>query len=560
MRLALAFLAIATLQAQTPSFRPLHVSPVGIIVDDSGKPVLLRGINRSATGSGNADATATDQDYAAQNQLLPINLVRIFVNAAWWNSNVQVPIANTTYQTYIDGLIQRAKKYGNYVLMVAQDPAGYTDSAFTFWASFAKKYAADPAVLYDTWEDMNGIDIGTWSDDQNQLIVTIRLYNPLALIFVEDIPTAFESIVAGKLADFTWSNIVWNFHLYAGPAGTCTEPSSPRYANWPKNLDPLVSYAQQYGHAAAIVEWGGCNDSEPYHTNITSYAQAHDLALAYFDNTNLLAQSGGAWQLTATGTKVAQAYSAIVTSGPPANNGGPALRTSQPPVQDAENNRAAIVPGAWVSVYGTNFSDIIKNWDDQDFSNGLPTSVAGVQVLVNGSPAPVLYVSPGQVNFQALGYITGTATVTVVRNGIASSTASVSVVSISPGLNSYSADYKTFYAAALFANTATVVGDPSIFGGTVRKARPGDTLQLYASGLTATQSGLVLNSAIPFSSPLTVNIGSTSVTALNAAQVGPGQFQINFTVPAGLAAGNYPITITVNGAPSQDGVVLVVGP
>src|SRR6202049_3881360 len=118
MRLALAFLAIATLQAQTPSLRPLHVSPVGLIVDDSGKPVLLRGVNRSATGSGNADATATDQDYAAQNQLLSINLVRIFVNAAWWNSNVQVPIANTTYQNYIDGLIQRAKKYGNYVLIV----------------------------------------------------------------------------------------------------------------------------------------------------------------------------------------------------------------------------------------------------------------------------------------------------------------------------------------------------------------------------------------------------------------------------------------------------------
>ena len=259
MRIALAFLAIATLQAQTPAFRPLHVSPVGIIVDDSGKPVLLRGVNRSATGSGNADATATDQDYAAQNQLLSINLVRIFVNAAWWSGNVQVPIANTTYQTYIDGLIQRAKKYGNYVLMVAQDPTGnYTDSAFTFWAAFAKKYAADPAVLYDTWEDMNGIDSGTWSDDQNQLIAAIRTYNPQALIFVEDIPTAFESIVAGKLTDLTWSNIVWNFHLYAGPASSCTEPSSPRYANWPKNFDPL---AISFKRIRKILEKAGPRES-----------------------------------------------------------------------------------------------------------------------------------------------------------------------------------------------------------------------------------------------------------------------------------------------------------
>jgi hypothetical protein len=106
-----ALLLASALHAQQPSFRPLHVSPVGIVVDDSGKPILLRGINRSATGSGNADATATDQDYAAQNQLLSINLVRIFVNATWWSGNVQVPIASTTCQVYIDGLIQRAKKY-----------------------------------------------------------------------------------------------------------------------------------------------------------------------------------------------------------------------------------------------------------------------------------------------------------------------------------------------------------------------------------------------------------------------------------------------------------------
>ena len=253
---------------------PLHVSPGGIILDDTGKPVFLRGLNRSGTGSGNADATATDQEYAAQNQLLSMNLVRIFVNAAWWTSNVQVPIANMTYQTYIDQLIQRAKKYGNYVLILkagqfpdppcgadgkncpapnqgdlncqanaslcsAQDTTGDNiDTAFAFWGAFAQKYAADPAVLYDTWEDMHGIDANTWSDDQNQLIAAIRTYSPQSLIFVEDTGTAFESIVQGTLPDLAWSNIVWNFHLYNGPSGTCTEPASPRYANWPQNFDP----------------------------------------------------------------------------------------------------------------------------------------------------------------------------------------------------------------------------------------------------------------------------------------------------------------------------------
>ena len=584
-----AILAVA-LHAQTLSFRPLHVSPVGIIVNDSGSPVLLRGLNRSGTGSGNADATSTDQDYAAQNQLLSMNLVRIFVNATWWTNNVTVPIAAQPYQSYIDGLIQRAKKYGNYVVILkagqfpeapcgasgancpaanqgdldcqanaslcaAEDTTGnYVDAAISFWGAIAQKYAADPAVLYDTWEDMHSVDMGTWSDAQNQLIATIRTYNPQALIFVEDSASAFEAIVAGALPDLVWPNLVWSFHLYAGPSGTCTEIASPRVANWPHNFDPLVGYAKQYGHAAAIMEWGGCNDSDPYHTNITSYAQTHDLALAYFDSSNLIAQSGGAYQLTATGTKVAAAYTAIVAAGPPANSGAPVVQG----VQDAINNRVQIVPGSWVSVYGANFSAIIKDWSDQSFANGLPTSVADVQVLVDGSPAPVWYVSGGQVNFQAPTTMGATASVAVARNGVASSPATVSVVSSSPGVIAYSADYVTFYPSAQFAGTTNIVGDPAVFG-FAKKAKTGDQIQIYVTGLGVTQSGVLINAPIAFTAPVKVNLGSVSVTPSFVGQIGAGYYQINFAVPA-LAAGNYPFTITLNGLTSQNNVVFVVGP
>lgn len=596
----LGIVSASVLSAQT--LAPLHVSPTGIIVDNSGNAVLLRGLNRSGTGSGNADANSSDADYAAQNQLLSMNLVRIFVNATWWTTNVQVPIANQSYQAYIDSLIQRAKKYNNYVVIVkagqfpdppcgasasncpapnqgdlnckanasvcaAQSTSGATiDAAFTFWSSFAEKYASDPAVLYDTWEDMT-VSPSTWSDSQNQLIAAIRTYNPQALIFVEDTTAgqgtsagAFESIVTGKLPDFAWTNLVWNFHLYAGPSGTCTTPASPRYASWSIYMDPLVAYAQQYGHGVAILEWGGCNDSEPYHTNITSYAQSHSMGLAYFDNTNLISGTGSASQLTAFGAKVATAYQAIASAGGPPNNGLP-LAGSGHSVVDAVNNRAQIVPGAWVSVYGSNFSAIAKDWSDQDFSTSiLPTSVAGVQVLVNGSPAPVWYVSPGQINFQAPTEISGTATVVVVRNGAASAPATVSVVQNSPGVIAYSADYKTFYPSAQFAGTTNIVGDPAVFGSQVKKALPGNQIQMYATGLASTQSGIVIGTAIPFPSSVSVTIGTTSVTPSFAGQIGAGYYQINFTVPAALAAGNYPFTITAAGATSQSGVVLAVGP
>ncbi len=353
--LIVAAVLAGSMHAQS-ALLPLHVSSAGVIVDSQNNPVVLRGVNRSGTGSGNADATATSQDYAAQSSLLSANLVRIFVNAAWWNNNVQVPIANMGYQTYIDQLIHWAEKSGDYVLILkdeqfstapcgadglncttpksgdlscpnppgcAADTTGnFTDIAFTFWAAFAKKYAADRAVLYDTWEDMHNIDNNTWSDNQNALIAAIRDENPQALIFVEDIDAnqTFESIVAGTLQDLAWPNIVWNFHLYNGSSGSCSEPQSRRAVNWPFNIDPLVTYAQQHGHAVGIMEWGGCNDNEPFNTNITTYAQIRSLALAYFDNTNLITQSGGADQLTATGSKVAQAYAALASGTPISGN------------------------------------------------------------------------------------------------------------------------------------------------------------------------------------------------------------------------------------------------
>jgi hypothetical protein len=336
---------------------PLHVSPAGVIVDSQENPVVLSGLNRSGTGSGNADATATSQDYFEQSGLLAADLVRILVNAAWWNNNVQVPIANMGYQAYIDQLIHWAEQAGDYVLIVkdeqfstplpcgedgtncstpqsgdlscpnppgcAADTTGnFTGAALTFWTAFAEKYAADPAVLYDTWEDMHGIDNNTWSAGQNALIAAIRDNNPQALIFVEDIEAnqTFESIVAGTLPDLDWPNIVWNFHLYNGSSGSCREPQSRRAVNWPFNIDPLVSYAQQHGHAAGIMEWGGCNDNAPFNTDITTYAQIRSLALAYFDNTNLITQSDGTNQLTAIGSEVAGAYAALAQGAPVSGN------------------------------------------------------------------------------------------------------------------------------------------------------------------------------------------------------------------------------------------------
>jgi uncharacterized protein (TIGR03437 family) len=571
---SVVLLLAATIQAQPLSLRPLHVSTAGIILDDAGKPVQLRGLNRSATGSGNADANATDQDYAAQNQLLSMNLVRIFVNASWWSTNVQVPIANLKYQDYIDLLIQRAKKYGNYVLILkagqfpdlpcgadgkncpainqgdlncqkdasvcaAQDTTGANiDTAFTFWAGFAKKYAADPAVLYDTWEDMHGIDNNTWSNDQNQLIATIRTYSPQSLIFVEDTGTVFESIASGALPDLVWANIVWNFHLYTASTGACTEPNSPRFANWPANFDPLVSYAQQHGHAIAIAEWGGCNDPEPYNTNITSYAKAHSVALAYFDSSNLIASGA----LTTIGAKVAQAYTAIATS-------GPGTVTS---VSSADGS-APLAAESIASAYGAN----LATQTVQAAVIPLPLNLAGTSVTVTDAngfsrPAELFYVSSTQVNYEIPpGVAAGTANVTVSVNGNPVAFGTARIAAIAPGLYTATSDGKGVAAAVVVtvhANTTQSLAS---------------TFQCSASGCSAVPIDLGLDSDLVVLELFGTGIrGRSAVTAVSckigsttlpAAYAGPqtvfvGLDQINVTLPKSLrGAGTQTVLLTVDG-------------
>ena len=592
MKIAACLLLTGSLMAQTSGtpFLPLHVSATGGILDSAGKPVLLRGLNRSGTGSGNADATATDADYAAQNKLLSMNLVRIFVNATWWNSSVQVPIANQTYQAYIDTVIQRAKKYGNYVLVLkagqfpdapcgsngqncpapnqgdlncqansslcaAQDTTGNNiDPAFSFWASFASKYASDPAVLYDTWEDMHSIGANLWSDNQNQLIAAIRDYAPQSLIFVEDTASAFESIAAGTLPDLAWPNIVWNFHLYNASTTGCTEPTSPRYANWPQNIDPLVAFAQQNGHAAAFTEWGGCNDSDPYHTNVTSYAEKHSIALVYFDSSNLLTASD---TLTATGTKVAAVYTAIAGI---AANGPPAVSA----VVNAEGVAplTTIAPNTWVEVAGTGLSlpGDIRTWQNSDFFGGMmPQQLDGVSVTVNGKDAFLFYISPTQVNILTPpDAMLGAVQVVVNNNGVLSTSVNATAAVLSPSF--FVA--RSPYVLAQHAADYSLVGPTTLYPGQSTPAKPGETVVIYANGFGPVSPPVVSGLAAPYGtlSPLpTVTIGGLPATVTYAGINGlPGVYQLNVVVPATAPVGDLALSATVGGVSTLSGVVITV--
>ena len=167
---------------------------------------------------------------------------------------------------------------------------------------------------------------------------------------------------------------------------------------------------------------------------------------------------------------------------------------------------------------------------------------------------PVYFISPGQVNAQAPSNISGTMTVQVFRLGLGSNIMTVPVAQLQPSVYFYQVNSKD-YAAALFQDYS-LMGDPAVVPGT-HKAKPGDIIQLYASGLGPSPSGTAVTSPIPITG-VGVTIGSTDAQVLAAALVAPGQYQVNFIVPQ-VADGEYPITVSVSGKTSPSNILFEIG-
>ena len=230
--------------------------------------------------------------------------------------------------------------------------------------------------------------------------------------------------------------------------------------------------------------------------------------------------------------------------------------TAPGPVLEAAENGATyisggLVPGSWAQARGFNMGGTTRIWNAADFTglgNSLPTNLSGVQVKVNGQAAAVYFISPRQVNFQVPSGITGTAAVQVFINGVGSDIASVPAVTSSPAIFPV-IENGVDYAGGVFLDGKRV-GDPSV-GPAFRNAKPGDVIQLFATGLAPTPAGVLPTPQTV--SGVTVTIGSVIVPADYAGLVAVGEFQVNFTVPQQFAsqpAGSYPISLQVDGVSS----------
>lgn len=226
-----------------------------------------------------------------------------------------------------------------------------------------------------------------------------------------------------------------------------------------------------------------------------------------------------------------------------------------------------------ISIWGSGFAPAksLRVTDKGDMSaNGrFPTALGCVAVEVAGQRVPVLAVTDTQINAQVpTNLANGNYAVRVVYNPdgaspLASDISTVAMLNAAPAVFTFNGKS----AAAVVSGTQTRVSTDTTIPG-ARAVKPGEVVELYATGLGATQpfyqAGEIPSAAVNLTTPVTVTMGGTTIAASDVLYSGlapgfiSGLYQINFRVPQTASDGDQPLSIQAAGINSQTGVILPV--
>ena len=215
---------------------------------------------------------------------------------------------------------------------------------------------------------------------------------------------------------------------------------------------------------------------------------------------------------------------------------GPKVQTPAPVIfagglGNAASYTAPVAPGSLMTIFGSN----LALGTAMAPTLPLPMQMEGVSVAVNGAPAPVFAVSPGQLIVQVpFETAPGTATVTVTVGG-ESDTKSVAVVPVAPGV--FTSDGVRLFPLA--------------------SGRRGDVLTLFLTGQGPLSTPMPTGAAPPEAAsvaelplvvqPVKITIGAVPATTLFAGIPHglAGIAQINFQIPPDAPLGDQPLIVSV---------------
>jgi uncharacterized protein (TIGR03437 family) len=259
-----------------------------------------------------------------------------------------------------------------------------------------------------------------------------------------------------------------------------------------------------------------------------SYDAAGRLTTATYSNGTVIAYS-----YDKAGNLLRRSITGPQSSSPQISAGG---------IVNAASFQSPITRGALASIFGSNLAGGIAGATEVP----LKTTLGGVQVIVAGKLAPLVYVSPTQINFQVPfeAPVTGTVAVVVTRDGTLSTPQNAVMAEYAPGVFTYA-------RTATALDPVIVHVDSSLVSPT-NPATANEILIVYATGAGSFDHPPATGAAA-VSSPLanslvtpTVKVGGAAAQ-VQFAGLTPGfvgLLQINIQLPATLLAGtSLPLTI-----------------
>ncbi len=221
-----------------------------------------------------------------------------------------------------------------------------------------------------------------------------------------------------------------------------------------------------------------------------------------------------------------------------------------------------VAAGSLISIFGSSLASSLSAAD----SVPLSTALGDVQsVTINGIAAPLLFVSPQQVNAQVPWEVNAnTATVVVNRGGGASQPVTFSLAAAAPGI--FSLNFGSGQAIAINLDGSLAAPAGSVPGIAAHPAKRGDTIIVLATGLgavsPAAKTGANSRDTLRTTSITPVVLIGGVPAAVAFSGLSPdfvGVNQLNVVVPAGATPGDkVPIQLQAAGITTSDQVTMAV--
>ncbi len=240
-------------------------------------------------------------------------------------------------------------------------------------------------------------------------------------------------------------------------------------------------------------------------------------------------------------------------------NAQPTNPTIAAVVNGASYANGPVAPGEIVTLFGSGMGPSTLVTLVLDSQGKVASNLSGVQVLFDGTPAPLLYVSAMQVSAVTPFGLSGKAStqVQVIYNGVSSTPFQKLVSDSAPGI---------FSIAGTGAGVAAMTNADGLLNSSSNPAALGSPVTFYVTGVgrinPAAVDGTVATGIARSVLPVAATIGGRTAQVLYAGAapgIVNGFTQVNVVVPTDLTTGGLlPLEIRVGDVTSQQGITIAV--